>query len=143
MKIAVLVKQTPQLSEVTMSGDGPKWPDGTTAVNPFDEYAVEEALRLKESSGGTAIAITYGSADAESVLRDVLALGIDEAYHIESDSDQYRLAMRCRTDTSRPDRWMPDPASQFESATRSPDPGPRQSPARSARHSLLHPLDSS
>ena len=85
MKIAVLIKQTPQLSEVTMMGDKPKWPDGTTAVNPFDEYAVEEALRLKEASGGTAIAITYGAADAESVLRDVLALGIDEAYHIESD----------------------------------------------------------
>jgi len=86
MKIAALVKQTPQLSEVTMMGDKPKWPDGTTGVNPFDEYAVEEAIRLKEASGGTAIAITYGGADAVSVLRDVLALGIDEVYHIESDN---------------------------------------------------------
>lgn len=86
MKVAVLVKQTPQLSEVTMGGEGPKWPDDTEVVNPFDEYAVEEAIRLKENHGASTVAITYGGADAFSALRDVLALGIDEAVHIESDS---------------------------------------------------------
>ncbi|UCE67892.1 MAG: electron transfer flavoprotein subunit beta/FixA family protein [Candidatus Zixiibacteriota bacterium] len=86
MKVAVLVKQTPQLSEVTMSGDGPKWPGGADVVNPFDEYAVEEAIRFKENYGATAVAVTYGGADVVSALRDVLALGIDEAVHIESDS---------------------------------------------------------
>jgi len=85
MKIAVLVKQTPQLSEVSWGADGLQWPDDTPGVNPFDEYAVEEAIRIKEKMGGTAIAITYGNAGAVSVLRDVLALGIDEAYHIASD----------------------------------------------------------
>jgi len=86
MKVAVLIKQTPQLSEVTMGGDGPKWPDGTDVVNPFDEYAVEEAIRIKENHGAQTVAITYGGADAVSALRDVLALGIDEAVHIESDA---------------------------------------------------------
>jgi electron transfer flavoprotein beta subunit len=86
MKVAVLVKQTPQLSEVTMGSDGPKWPDGTDVVNPFDEYAVEEAIRLKENHGASTVAITYGSPNAVSALRDVLALGIDEAVHIESDT---------------------------------------------------------
>lgn len=85
MKVAVLVKQTPQLSEVSWGADGIKWPEDTTAVNPFDEYAVEEALRIKEKIGGTTVAITYGKPDAVSVLRDVLALGIDEAIHIHSD----------------------------------------------------------
>ncbi|UCC79284.1 MAG: electron transfer flavoprotein subunit beta/FixA family protein [Candidatus Zixiibacteriota bacterium] len=86
MKVAVLVKQTPQLSEVTMGGEGPKWPEGTDVVNPFDEYAVEEAIRIKENHGAGTIAITYGGTDAVSALRDVLALGIDEAVHIEADS---------------------------------------------------------
>jgi electron transfer flavoprotein beta subunit len=86
MKVAVLVKQTPQLSEVTMGGDGPKWPQGTDVVNPFDEYAVEEAIRIKENHGASTVALTYGGPDAVSALRDVLALGIDEAVHIESDS---------------------------------------------------------
>jgi len=86
MKIAVLVKQTPQLSEVTVGGEGPKWPEGTDVVNPFDEYAVEEAIRFKENYGANTVAITFGGADAVSALRDVLALGIDEAVHVESDS---------------------------------------------------------
>jgi electron transfer flavoprotein beta subunit len=86
MKIAVLVKQTPQLSEVSWGGDGLKWTDDTLSVNPFDEYAVEEALRLKEKTGGTAVAITYGGKNAVSALRDVLALGIDETYHVQSDN---------------------------------------------------------
>ncbi len=86
MKIAVLVKQTPQLSEVSWGDDGLEWPDNVLAVNPLDEYAVEEAIRIKEKTGGTAIAITLGGPDTVSVLRDVLALGIDEAYHIQSDN---------------------------------------------------------
>ncbi|MEE9554758.1 MAG: electron transfer flavoprotein subunit beta/FixA family protein [candidate division Zixibacteria bacterium] len=86
MKIAVLVKQTPQLSEVAWGGDGLKWPDDVLAVNPFDEYAVEEAIRIKEKIGGATIAITFGGPDSVSVLRDVLALGIDEAYQVQSDN---------------------------------------------------------
>ncbi len=85
MKVAVLVKQTPQLSEVSWTGEHLSWPDDALVVNPLDEYAVEEAIRIREKTGGTAVAITYGHASAESVLRDALALGIDEAYHIVSD----------------------------------------------------------
>lgn len=85
MKVAVLVKQTPQLSEVSWSGENLSWPDDALVVNPFDEYAVEEAIRITEKTNGTTIAITYGHAEAESALRDVLALGINEAYHIVSD----------------------------------------------------------
>jgi electron transfer flavoprotein beta subunit len=84
MKVAVLVKQTPQVSEVTIGPGRPQWPEASLIVNPFDEYAVEEALRIKERAGGTAIAISFGGALTEAALRDVLALGIDEAYLIEA-----------------------------------------------------------
>lgn len=85
MKVAVLVKQTPQLSEVSWGAGGLDWPDEARVLNPFDEYAVEEAIRIKEKTNGTAVAITYGPQDADSALRDVLALGIDEAFHVVSD----------------------------------------------------------
>lgn len=85
MKVAVLVKQTPQLSEVSWTDQDLSWPDDALVVNPFDEYAVEEALRIKEKTGGATVAITYGHRGAESALRDVLALGIDDAYHVISD----------------------------------------------------------
>ena len=86
MKVAVLVKQTPQVSEVTVGNGGPQWSEAALIVNPFDEYAVEEALRIKERTGGAAIAICFGSASAESALRDVMALGIDGAYLIDSEN---------------------------------------------------------
>jgi electron transfer flavoprotein beta subunit len=85
MKIAVLIKQTPQLSEVTMGSGGPQWSDSVLVVNPFDEYAVEEALRIKEKMGAETVVISFGKTSSESALRDVLALGIDEAYLISSD----------------------------------------------------------
>ena len=84
MKIAVLIKQTPQLSEVTMGPGGPQWSDSVLVVNPFDEYAVEEALRIKEKIGAETVVISFGKSSSESALRDVLALGIDDAYLIFS-----------------------------------------------------------
>jgi len=81
MNIAVLVKQTPQVSEVKIT-DKADWPDNETIINPFDEYALEEALRIKEANGGKTIAISYGADSADTALRAALALGIDEAYLI-------------------------------------------------------------
>jgi len=48
-------------------------------VNPFDMYAIEEAIRLKEKHGGQVIAISMGPPQAEYALREALALGCDEA----------------------------------------------------------------
>ncbi len=86
MKIAVLVKQIPQLSEVTVGTKGPEWPESSLIINPFDEYAVEEALRWKEKIGCSAITVSFGKSSAESILRDTLALGIDDAYLVASDN---------------------------------------------------------
>ncbi|MCP4582333.1 MAG: electron transfer flavoprotein subunit beta/FixA family protein [candidate division Zixibacteria bacterium] len=84
MNIAVLIKQTPQVSEVTVT-DKANWPDSELIVNPFDEYALEEALKIKETHDGKTFAISFGTDGAETALRSALALGIDEAYLIVDD----------------------------------------------------------
>ncbi len=81
MNIAVLVKQTPQVSEVSVS-DKAEWPEDEVVVNPFDEYAIEEALLIREKHDGKAIVISYGTEKNEKALRAALALGVDEAYLI-------------------------------------------------------------
>jgi electron transfer flavoprotein beta subunit len=50
-----------------------------TQINPFDRYAIEEALRLQEAHGGAVSVITMGPPPAEQELRDALAMGCDEA----------------------------------------------------------------
>lgn len=79
MKVAVLVKYTPQIASVRVS-EKVEWPDGEMIVNPFDEYAIEEAIRIKEKTGCRTAAISFGKDGSEAALRDALALGIDEAY---------------------------------------------------------------
>jgi len=84
MNIAVLIKQVPEIDlvKVDESANEVVLPSGPGIVNPFDEYAVEEALRLKEKHGGKIMVIGFGSERAESALRACLALGVDEAYLI-------------------------------------------------------------
>lgn len=88
MNMAIFVKQTPQVSEVKVT-DKAQWPETEVIINPFDEYAIEETLRIKEKVGGKAIAISYGTEKAVSALRDALALGVDEAYLIVDDNYTY------------------------------------------------------
>ncbi|HEX9381710.1 MAG TPA: electron transfer flavoprotein subunit beta/FixA family protein [Gaiellaceae bacterium] len=80
MKIAVCVKQVPEGSRridpetkrLDRSGEG--------ALNPFDSHAVEEALRLKESTGeGEVVLVSMGPAKAQDALRKALAMGADRA----------------------------------------------------------------
>src|ERR1043165_7184238 len=52
--------------------DGVKW-----VVNPFDEIAVEEGLRLKEKHGGEVVVVSIGPADAAQQVRQCLAMGAD------------------------------------------------------------------
>lgn len=64
------------------------------AMNPFDEIAVEEAVRLKEKGAVTEIiAVSIGVAQCESVLRTALAMGADRALLIETDLDLEPLAV--------------------------------------------------
>lgn len=81
MKIIVCVKQVPDTSgKVAVN------PDGTlnrasmqTITNPDDMNAVEAALKFKEQSGCKVIVVTMGPLQAESMLRDLMAMGADEA----------------------------------------------------------------
>lgn len=53
-------------------------------INPYDEYAIEEALRLNEAQGGGTITIvSIGPEDSQEVIRKALAMGADEAYHLQ------------------------------------------------------------
>ncbi len=81
MNIVVLIKQVPEIElvKVDQAANDVVLPSGPGIVNPLDEYAVEEALRLKEKSGGKVTVMTFGTQKGESALRDCLALGVDEA----------------------------------------------------------------
>ncbi|HVP18730.1 MAG TPA: electron transfer flavoprotein subunit beta/FixA family protein [Spirochaetia bacterium] len=82
MKVIVCIKQVPDTTNVRIN------PETNTLVregvqsiiNPFDVYALEEGVRLKEKHGGTVTVMTMGPPQAESALRDALALGADNAY---------------------------------------------------------------
>ena len=81
MKIDVCVKQVPASNETRMDPvTHTIIRDGTGSIlNPFDAYAVEEALRLRERVGGTVKAFSMGIPAAADMLRRVLALGVDDA----------------------------------------------------------------
>jgi electron transfer flavoprotein beta subunit len=80
MHVVVFVKQTPD-SAAKMGVEGGKvsWGDSALVLNPWDEYAVEEAIRLKEKHGGKATAISMGPESAKEALKTCLAMGCDEA----------------------------------------------------------------
>jgi electron transfer flavoprotein beta subunit len=80
MNIAVCVKQVPDTSEVKIDPEtGTMKREGVPSIlNPFDSYAVEEAIRIKEKAGGKVTAITMGPPQAVEALRHVVAMGVDE-----------------------------------------------------------------
>jgi len=82
LNIVVCIKQVPETTEVDFDEEtGRLMREGVAAVvNPFDEYAVEEGISLKERYGGTVKVLTMGPPQAESALRDAIAMGADEAY---------------------------------------------------------------
>jgi len=81
MNIAVIIKQVPEIELVRVddAAGTVTLPSGPGIVNPFDEYAIEEGLKIKENTGGKVTAITVGSERAVSALRQALSVGVDEA----------------------------------------------------------------
>jgi electron transfer flavoprotein beta subunit len=57
-------------------------------ISPYDEYAVEEALRIKEAQGGAVKVVSVGRDEASTVLRKALAMGADEAYLVKDDAPE-------------------------------------------------------
>lgn len=82
INILVCIKQVPETTEVEIDSEtGRLMREGVASViNPFDEFAVEEGMRLKEKYGGTVKVLTMGPPMAEAALRDTIALGCDEAW---------------------------------------------------------------
>ena len=80
MHIIVCIKQVPETSEVRINPQtNTLIREGVTSIiNPFDMYALEEAVRLKEKLGGKSTVITMGPPQAESALREAISMGIDE-----------------------------------------------------------------
>ena len=80
MNIVVCVKQTPDTAAtVTVQGGKVAWGDAPLILNPWDEFAVEQALRTKEAHGGKVIALSLGPEAAREALKHALAVGCDEA----------------------------------------------------------------
>jgi electron transfer flavoprotein beta subunit len=82
LSIIVCIKQVPETTEVDFDEDtGTLKREGVASVvNPFDEYAVEESLRLRERFGGKVRVLSMGPPQAEAALRDSIAMGADEAW---------------------------------------------------------------
>lgn len=89
MKILVAVKRVVDFNvKVRVLPDGSDVDTGNVkmSMNPFDEIAVEEAVRLKEAGKASEIvAVSIGSKKCEDTLRTALAMGADRALHIETD----------------------------------------------------------
>jgi len=87
MDVVVCVKRVPLTEEVDLVVDeqkkGIKKDQLAFVLNDWDNYAIEEAILLKEKHGGTVTAVTVGNEDDEEVLRRSLAMGADRAIRIE------------------------------------------------------------
>lgn len=88
MKIAVCVSHVPDTAaKVNVGADGKTIdPNGVTyVVNPYDEFAIEEALKIKEAQGGEVVAISVGTDSSKETLRKALAMGADSAVLLKDD----------------------------------------------------------
>ncbi len=89
MNIAVCIKQTPDTTTRVKIADNGKsiMEEGISwIVNPYDEYAIEEALQLTEKHGGEVTIISLGPAGIEKTIREALAMGAHKAIRIHADS---------------------------------------------------------
>jgi electron transfer flavoprotein beta subunit len=97
MKVLVTVKRVVDFNvkiRVKTDGSGVETAGVKMSMNPFDEIATEEAIRLKEA--GTAaevIAVSLGEAKCQETLRTALAMGADRAIHVQTDAPLEPLAV--------------------------------------------------
>ncbi len=80
MKIVAFVKVVPDsAATVTVENGQVSWGDAPLVINPWDEYAVEAALKMKEAHGGEVIVVSMGDESAKEALKHALAMGAKEA----------------------------------------------------------------
>ncbi|WP_010632017.1 electron transfer flavoprotein subunit beta/FixA family protein [Sporolactobacillus vineae] len=91
MNLLVCIRQTLDTEEKIVIENGKvSHADAKFIINPYDEYAIEEALRLREAEGGTVTVVTAGPEQAESALRTALAMGADKAVRINTSAADAR-----------------------------------------------------
>jgi electron transfer flavoprotein beta subunit len=106
MRYVVCIKQVPETTDVKINPEtNTLMREGVVSIiNPFDMYAIEEALRMKTRLGGTVTVLTMGPPQADSALREAISMGADEAILVSdrafAGSDtwatSYTLAMAIR-----------------------------------------------
>jgi len=92
MKIIVCVSLVPDsTTKVKISGSGKEIDDSGVSyiLNPYDEFAVEEALRLKEKNGGEVIAVSFGNDKAKDAIKKSFQMGADRGVLIKTDSKNF------------------------------------------------------
>lgn len=111
MKIAVVIRQVPD-TEARLKVEGGKvdLAGVKLILNPYDEYAVEEAVRIAEKGGAETAAFTLGPAQADDALRTALAMGLDRAVRIDADAALYHADAfaRGRALAAALKEWGPD-----------------------------------
>jgi electron transfer flavoprotein beta subunit len=82
MKIVVFIKQVLDNTKLKFSDGKPVMDGVPMMMNPFDEYALETALKLKEQAGGdsTVTVLTLGAANAKDIIKKAIAAGADDAF---------------------------------------------------------------
>lgn len=87
MNIVVCIKEVPDTETYIKIGADQKSiqeSNVTFIMNPYDEYAVEEALKIQEAQGGEVTALCVGSARADEVLRVAISMGVQKAVRIDA-----------------------------------------------------------
>lgn len=96
MEIIVLLKQTFDTEEKVVIENGAISEDGVKfVVNPYDEYAVEQAIQIRDDLGGKVTVLSVGPDRTAEALRTALAMGADEAVLISDDripADEYAIS---------------------------------------------------
>lgn len=83
MKFVAVIRQVPDgESRLKVQGDRVDLSGATMILDQMDEYAVEEAIRLKEKHGGEAIVVGFGPERTEEAIRTALAMGMDRGIHV-------------------------------------------------------------
>jgi electron transfer flavoprotein beta subunit len=86
MKIIVCVKQVPDTEtriRVAPEGNAIAEQDVNWIISPYDEFAIEEALRIREKKGGEVVVVGLGPDRVQAALRNALAMGADAAFHLK------------------------------------------------------------
>ena len=100
MNILAFIKQVPDTAiglKINAEGMDIAYQDIPWVINPYDEYAVEEALLIKEKFGGNVTVVSMGTDKAAEIIRSSLAMGADEGVHLNDaifeGSDAYSTAI--------------------------------------------------